>query len=289
MEYKGDRGRGLTIANVEQAAAWDGSEGDMWTKHAERYEATGRRIWNVFLERQPISEHDRVLDIGCGTGKSTRDAARLAASGLALGVDLSARMLERARQCSAAEGLTNVRFEQADAQVHPFDEESFDVAISSFGAMFFADPVAAFGNIARALKPGGRLAVLAWRELARNQWLTVLREALAVGRPLPEPPPAVPGPFGLAEPAHVRRVLGAAGLEGTDVEPIDEPIEFGTDADDAFSFVRTLGIVEGLTQDLDDTTKARALDAVHGALVAHDTDEGVLLGSSAWLITARRP
>ena len=279
----------MTIANVEQAAAWDGHEGDMWTEHAERYEATGRGIWKVFLDTRPISERDHVVDIGCGTGKSTRDVARLAPSGLVLGVDLSAKMLERARERSAAEGLTNVRFQQADAQVHPFDNDGYDVAISSFGAMFFADPVAAFRNIGRALRPGGRLAVLAWRELARNQWLTVLREVLALGRSLPEPSPSIPGPFGLAEPGHVRRVLGTAGFEGIDVEPIDEPIELGTDADDAFSFVRTLGIVEGLTQDLDDKTKARALDEVHGALVAHETDQGVLLGSSAWLITARRP
>lgn len=278
-----------TTANVEQAAAWDGHEGDMWTEHAERYEAVGRRIWNVFLDERPIAESDRVLDIGCGTGKSTRDAARLASSGRVLGLDLSAKMLERARERSASEGLTNIGFEQADAQVHPFDEDSFDVAISSFGAMFFADPVAAFANVARALQPGGRLALLAWRELARNQWLTALRETLALGRVLPEPPPSVPGPFGLADPEHVRRLLGAAGFEEVGLESIDEPMVFGTDADDAFSFVRTLSIVEGLTQGLDESDKGTALDAVHRALVAHATDEGVLLGSSAWLITARRP
>jgi SAM-dependent methyltransferase len=278
----------LTIANVEMAAAWDGHEGDVWTEHDERYDATGRRIWSTFLDREPVSERDHVLDIGCGTGKSTRDAARLAPSGVALGVDLSARMLERARERSAAEGLTNVRFEQADAQVHPFDD-TFDVAISSFGVMFFSDPVAAFANVGGALRSGGRLAVLTWRELSRNEWITMLRDALAVGRSLPEPPPSAPGPFGLADPAHVRRVLEAAGFESTDLEPIDEPVCFGADADDAFSFVRTLGIVEGLTKELDDETKGRALDELHGAFVAHETDEGVLLGSSAWLITARRP
>ncbi|MCA1690992.1 MAG: hypothetical protein LC733_01900 [Actinobacteria bacterium] len=104
--------------------------------------------------------------------------------------------------------------------------------------------------------------------MARNQWLSVLREALAVGRPLPEPPPSAPGPFGLADATHVRRVLGQAGFEGIDLLPIDEPIELGADTDDAFSFVRTLGIVEGLTQDLDETTKARALDQVRAALAA---------------------
>lgn len=278
----------MTIANHEMAAAWDGHEGDVWAEHAERYDMTGVRIWKAFLDRRPISERDHVLDIGCGTGRSTLDAARLAPAGHALGVDLSARMLERARERCAAEGIGNVRFVQADAQVHPFDD-TFDVAISRFGTMFFADPVAAFGNIGGALRPGGRLAVLAWQELGRNEWLTVLREALALGRDLPQPPPSAPGPFGLADPDHVRRVLDAAGFENVHLEPIEEPVNFGADADDAFSFVRTLGIVEGLTNDLDADMKAQALEQVHRALKAHDTGAGVLVGSSAWLITARRP
>ncbi|HVE45688.1 MAG TPA: class I SAM-dependent methyltransferase [Acidimicrobiales bacterium] len=279
----------MTIANQEMAAAWDGHDGDVWTEHAERYESAGQRLWDVFLERRPIKSGDSVLDIGCGTGQSTRQAARLAAPGQVLGVDLSSRMLEYARRRSEEEGLTNVRFEQTDAQVHPFEEAAFDVAISSFGGMFFADPFAAFANIGRALKPGGRLAMLAWQEMANNEWLNVVRAALAAGRTLPQPPPSAPGPFGLADPAHVRRVLDEAGFDQINLQAVEEPLKFGTDGDDAFAFFATQGIVEGLTQDLDDQPKAIALEQLHQALVAHQSDEGVLLGSSAWLITARRP
>ncbi|HUR24288.1 MAG TPA: methyltransferase domain-containing protein [Acidimicrobiales bacterium] len=284
-----ERNRSRAIANEEMAAAWDGHEGDIWTEHAERYESAGQRLWNVFLDRRPINSGDFVLDIGCGTGKSTREAARLAAPGQVVGVDLSSRMLGYARRRSAEQGLTNIRFEQADAQVHPFEEADFDVAISSFGAMFFADPVTAFANIGRALKAGGRLAVLAWQELARNEWLNVVRESLAMGRTLPQPPPSAPGPFGLADPVHVRGVLEAAGFEDIGLQPVEEPMNFGSDGDDAFSFFATVGIVEGLTQDLEEETKAAALDQLHGALIAHQSDDGVLLGSAAWLITARRP
>lgn len=278
-----------TIANVEMARAWDGEEGDRWTEDAERYEATGCRVWQRFLDTGPVEVSDRVLDIGCGTGASTLDAARIASAGAALGVDLSARMLARARRRAEAEGLTNVRFEQADAQVHPFEANAFDVAISSFGAMFFADPVAAFANMARALRPGGRLAMLTWRDLARNEWLTALRGALAMGRQLAEPPPGAPGPFGLADPDRVQAILGAAGFEDVELQAIDDPLQLGPDADDAFEFVRNMGIVHGLTQDLDDATRARALDEVRAVLEAHQSDEGVLLGTSVWLITARRP
>jgi SAM-dependent methyltransferase len=277
------------VANVEMAAAWDGHEGDTWTTHAERYEAAGRRAWRAFLDRQLVSAGDDVLDIGCGTGRPTADLARLVAPGRVLGVDLSAKMLDRGRRRAEAEGLSNVEFVQADAQVHPFDEAAFDVAVSSFGVMFFNDQVAAFSNIGRALRPGGRLAVMAWQELARNEWLQSFRAALAVGRTMGAPPNGAPGPFGLAEPDHVRRMLDEAGYVDVALEAVEEPLEFGIDADDAFAFARTMGIVEGMTKDLDDDDTARALDAVHALLQAHETPEGVLIGSAAWLITARRP
>lgn len=279
----------MTIANVEMAAAWDGHEGDMWTAHADRYEAVGRFVWQAFLDRRLVGPGDDVLDVGCGTGLPTRDLARRVAPGRVLGVDLSGQMLGRARARSEADGLTNVEYLQADAQVHPFDERAFDVVVSSFGAMFFNDQVAAFANIGRALRPGGRLAVLSWQELVRNQWLQELRGALAVGRTLGAPPNGAPGPFGLAEPDHVRRVLGAAGFVDIELEAIEEPLALGSDADDAYAFVRTMGIVEGLTHDLDAADTARALAAVQEMLAAHDTGHGVLLGSAAWLITARRP
>jgi SAM-dependent methyltransferase len=278
----------MKVVNVEQAAAWNGHEGEHWTENADRYDRAGRRHRQRFLDADLISSGDAVLDVGCGTGKSTRDAARLANRGSVLGVDLSGSMLAYAREHSTAEGLANVEYVQGDAQVYLFDENAFDIAISSFGAMFFSDPVAAFTNIGSAVRPGGRLALLAWRELARNEWLMALRDALAVGRQLPMPPPEAPTPFALADPERVRGILAAAGYEEVGFEPIDEPIEFGSDVDDAFAFMRTLGIVEGLTQDLDDAGRANALAELHKTVVAHANADGVLFGTSAWLITARR-
>jgi SAM-dependent methyltransferase len=111
-----------------------------------------------------------VLDIGCGTGQATRDAARAAEPGHALGVDLSARMIELARRLAASQDIGNVSFEQADAQIYPFPAGSFDVAISRTGTMFFGDPAAAFANIGRALRPGGRLVMLVWQGPGPNEW-----------------------------------------------------------------------------------------------------------------------
>jgi SAM-dependent methyltransferase len=277
----------MVIANVDMAAAWDGAEGEHWAAHADRYEATAPGYWRALLAAVAIERDAAILDIGCGTGQSTREAARVASSGTVVGVDLSARMLEHARTAANAEGLANVRFEQADAQVHPFPPGAFDLALSVFGAMFFADPAAAFANIDRALRPGGGLALLAWRGLEHNEWVAAIREALSLGRELPTPPVGAPGPFGLADRSSTQRVLSDAGFVDVGFDEVTEAIRLGDDADDAFSFVATFGITRGLTQDLDSARKAAALDALHATLAEHETHDGVLFGGSAWLIRAR--
>jgi SAM-dependent methyltransferase len=154
--------------------------------------------------------------------------------------------------------------------------------------MFFNDPVAAFSNIAGALRPGGRLALLAWRELQRNDWLMELRAALALGRDLPVPPPDAPTPFSLADQDRVRRLLDQAGYRDVAFQAIDEHMNLGATAEDAFAFVQTMGIVEGLSNGLDDAQRAEALDNIKTMLAAHETSDGVTIGSSAWLITAVR-
>ena len=276
----------MTIANVEMAAAWDGDEGEHWAAHAERYEAASRGYWEALVRAVPIRPDQTILDIGCGTGRSTRDLARMVPAGSVLGVDLSAKMLERARAVADAEGLVNATFEQADAQVHPFSPGAFDLAISVFGAMFFADPAAAFTNIRRSLRPDGGLALLAWSELADNEWVAAIRLALSAGRDLPLPAAGAPGPFSMADPDRTARVLSEAGFADLLFAEVDEPIRLGEDADDAFTFASTFGITRGLTHDLDDDARAAALAALHATFFAHETDGGVLFRGSAWLITA---
>jgi SAM-dependent methyltransferase len=198
-------------------------------------------------------------------------------------------MIERARERSRTEGIKNVIFKQADAQVYPFEVEAFDVAISRFGAMFFGSPVAAFQNIGHALRPRGRLALPTWQEPGKNEWVMAMRSALAVGRIFPEPPAGAPGPFGLSDPGRVRAILLEAGYTDINLKEINEPMYFGSDSGDAFIFLRTLGFTQGMLKDLDDTSKVWALEELRTTLIAHQTPEGVLLDSCAWLITAQRP
>ena len=272
--------------NLEMARAWDGPEGERWATQATGYDRASARQWRRFLELVPIREADRVLDVGCGSGRSTCEVAHLAPAGAATGVDLSSAMLNVARSRATREGLTNVRFERADAQVHPFEPQAVDLVVSVFGTMFFDDAVAAFRNFRGALAADGRLAILVWRELARNEWVFAVREALAAGRQLPEPPRDAPGPFAFADPDRVREIVDAAGFRDVQFQAVDEPADLGGDLDEAYAFVRDLGITHGLLNDLDEPTAERALDDMKEALRRHATPEGILFGASSWLVTA---
>jgi SAM-dependent methyltransferase len=249
------------------------------------YDAELRHYHQRLSAALEVGPDDRVLDIGCGTGQTTREAAKLAVQGRALGVDISAPMLARARELSAAENLHNVRYEQADAQVHPFPTKEFTLGVSRFGTMFFADPVEAFGNIGRALEPGARLVQLVWQDRGRQEWVAAIHQALTDGGPPPAPAAAVA--FSLADPATVDGVLTTAGFTGISVTDVSEPVYYGPDPDAAVQAVLELRMGRDPLERLDDAETQRALDRLRSVMVAHNSTDGVWFDSRAWLITAR--
>jgi SAM-dependent methyltransferase len=275
-------------SNTDQLRAWDGDEGAYWAEHADYFDRSIAPYHRRLFDAAAIDVTERVLDIGCGTGQTTRDAARIATQGSALGVDLSSRMLDYARHRAAEEGMTNASFEQVDAQIHSFQPEAFDIVISRTGAMFFGDLVAAFTNIGRALVPGGRLALVAWQPLARNEWIREIVGALAAGRDQPAPAPSTdaPGPFSLSGSDRVRSVLSKADFMDVELEDASADMWFGTDADDAHRFV--LGLMGWMLEGLDEAGHARAVDALRATMAAHETSDGVVFGSAAWIIRAIR-
>ncbi|MFI0369754.1 class I SAM-dependent methyltransferase [Actinomadura sp. 1N219] len=248
------------------------------------YDAELRRHNELFRAAARVGSGDRVLDIGCGTGQSTREAARAAVEGSAVGVDTSARMLERARRLSGDQGLSNVTYELADAQVHPFPPAGFDLCISRFGTMFFDDPVAAFANIGRALRPAARLALLVWQSRDRNEWASVIRRP---GTAPAAPAAGGPDPFSLADPAVAGGVLAAAGFADVAFTDVHEPVYYGPGSAAAFDNVLRLWDDDVLAG-LDAATVEHARARLRAALAAHDTGSGVCFDSRAWIITARR-
>lgn len=232
-----------------------------------------------------IQPDDLVLDIGCGAGQTSRQAARSASAGSVVSVDVSREMLEHARRLAEVEGVGNVSFVNTDAQTHRFEPQSFTIAISRYGTMFFADPLAAFTNIGSALRPGARLVQLVWQAADRQDWVTAIRRGIAGDRPLP--PELLGGPFSLADPALVERVLTTAGFDDVEVTEVREAIHYGADAASAHAALLDLGMVDFLAPDLDGSSAAGAPDRLRTVLEAHDTTDGVWFDSACWLVTAR--
>jgi SAM-dependent methyltransferase len=234
-----------------------------------------------------IRAADRVLDIGCGTGQTTREAALATSDGDALGVDIDGGMIARARELADREGVPNVRFEVGDVQAHPFPSEAFDVAISRFGTMFFSDPDMAFRNIARAVRAGGRLVMMVWRAHDRNEWAVAIDQALGVGE---RGVAAAPGwdPFSLAEPPTVRRILAAAGFADSDFHDVDVPVYYGQDVDAALAFVGRFANVREALSRSGPRAAGTILARLRATLESRASERGVWLGSRAWIVTARR-
>jgi SAM-dependent methyltransferase len=277
-----------TRSNAGQVAEWNGESGQHWATYQDRYDAMLRPLGDRLIAAARITPIDRILDVGCGCGASTLRAAAAASQGTALGLDLSAPMLERAR--SAAGGMPNVRFEQADAQVYDFTEGAFDLVLSQFGVMFFAEPVTAFGNLLRALRPGGRMVFLCWPQPISSDFRTVTRNVIASFIRLPEQAPTTaPGSLSLAEPDHVRGLLDRAGYSDVRIEPLTEPVPLGPDAPDAARFLAGRPLMQQVMASTDDATRAKIIDALTDVLTGYQTPAGVILHSAAWLVTARRP
>jgi SAM-dependent methyltransferase len=275
------------VANREQADSWDGRQGDHWVRYADHYDALLQRVTPHLMEAAAVGASDRVLDVGCGCGLTTRMAGRAAPTGSATGVDLSAAMLHEAERRARAEGLGNVQFEQADVQVHGFTAADFDLAISRFGVMFFDDPVAAFANVASSLRPDGRFVFLCWQERDRNEWVTVPVSAALEHLPIPAPDlEGAPGPFSLATATRLRELLTDAGFENIQVGEVTETVLLGDDAADAVDFWQGTGTARRILDEVEAETAQRALDGVHRALQSRGGPEGIWLESAAWLVSA---
>ena len=251
------------------------------TEDAARYEVISGGFDRELFAAAAIGEQDRVLDIGCGYGRTTLLAAGQASGGHAVGNDVIGPMLDVARESAAAEGVHNVTFEQGDAQTHPFPSGSFDLAISRFGVMFFADSIAAFANIWRALRPGGRLAFVTVGPPDLNDLPKLLATALGGGS-------ATAGVHSLADPERIDDVLTRAGFRNVAVNSAEATIRLGEDASAAADFILNWSAFRGVLAGAD----ANAVDATRTALTAaarpFGGDDGIQLRSTAWLVHAVR-
>jgi SAM-dependent methyltransferase len=225
----------------------------------------------------------RVLDVGAGCGDMTLEAARAVGdAGRVVGVDVSKPMLARARERASA--FSNVELVEHDAATFAADAP-FDASISRFGVMFFDDPVGAFTNIRRALKPGGKITYVCWQSLADNPWAA--KPLAAVVSVLPTPPvvtPNAPGPFALADPARVRDIMTSAGWKDVALTPFVHLFQLGTSADEALEYASRMGPSARALREADDATRARAVEVLRDLIAP--LAPSFALDSAVWIVTA---
>ena len=275
------------IANTEQSDAWNGESGRRWVADPDRRDRILAPVADVLLAAAELAPGELALDIGCGCGATTLAAAHtVGRTGSVIGVDLSEPMLDVARGRADTAGVANVAFLRADAQVHTLAPESFDVAISRFGTMFFADPVAAFSNIATGLRPGARLCIATWQPLVANDWLTIPGAALLDYGAPPDGDGSGPGMFAQAEPNSVTRVLERAGYDDVALEPVRVTLTLGVNVQDATEHLADTGVGRAALETIPDAQRPAALDAVRTVLADYADETGVHLDAAIWIVTA---
>lgn len=270
---------------AEQAAYWKGAGGTMWLGAYERIQRGIAGFSEIALGAADAQPGERAIDVGCGTGGTTVElAAAVDAEGHVLGVDISEPLIGAAR----ARGLGNATFEVADATTYAFEPASFDLVFSRFGVMFFADPVAAFGNIRRALKPSGRLVFLCWRTPGENPWAAVpMRAAQPFLPPMARPGPEDPGQYSFGDRNRVERILTAAGFNDLSIEPVDLMMNQGKDIPDVLDRIADFGPLARAFKDVAPEQVEKAKAAIAEALKPHATADGVRLAGACWLTRAR--
>jgi ubiquinone/menaquinone biosynthesis C-methylase UbiE len=276
------------IANNESFDAWNGDSGQRWADEADRRDRVLAPVAELLLEATKLQPGEHVLDLGCGCATTTLAAARaVEPDGAACGIDFSEPMLDIARRRRDDTGVTNVEFVQGDAQTQEFLPR-FDAAISRFGTMFFTDPTAAFVNIARALRPFGRLCLATWQPLVANEWLMVPGAALARYGTIPESADGGPGMFAQSDSDTVTATLRAAGFDKIELTPVTVTLLLGDDVEDATDYLATSGVGRAVLETVPAEKREAAISAVSEVLAAHAGVGGVCLVGAIWIITAVR-
>ena len=279
------------MTNDAQIEHWSGVGGERWAADAAHFDRMLRPYLDRLLDGGDLQTGERVIDVGCGPATSSLAAAdAVGPDGTVLGVDISRPLLEVGRLRVTDAGLHNVELLDADAQTHLFAPGRADVVLSRFGVMFFDDPVAAFANLSVALRPGGRLVFVCWRDALENEWITepaaVLFEHFALPADGPDPSTS---PFSLARSERIHEVLGSAGFGAIQAVPFDVPTWVGATPADTAEFFRGTELARTLTEGAPEDRLAEAWRAVTDRLGAHQSDDGIVLGGSAWLVSATRP
>jgi SAM-dependent methyltransferase len=278
-------------AQSGQAEYWNSAASRPWADQYERLDRAVAALTEVALRTAAPQPGERVLDIGCGSGTTVLELATLVGpGGYVLGADIAVSSVARARERILAVGLQQAEVICADVAAHTFAPSMFDLAFSRAGVMFFEDPIAAFANVHRAMKPGGRLMLAVFRAASENPWPSA--PVAAVRHLLPQSPPPgpdEPGMFSWADPARVKQILESAGFCDIALAPVDFPYQIaGTGgAAEATEFALLFGPLTRILPSLPPERREAVRSTLERCFESHVTPQGVALPSAFWLVAAR--
>jgi len=285
----------VAAANEEAVEAWSGVLFDRWARYRDVLAVSIREFSDVAFDLCRPQPGERVLDVGCGLGETTRAVAELVGpTGEVVGIDAGERFVETATAEAAEAGAGNVSYLTGDVQVADMGT-GFDLAFSRFGTMFFANPVAALRNVRSSLRPGGRLCMVVWRSKLANEWL--YRGELVVEKYLERPeetdePTCGPGPFSMANADTTSDIVTAAGFADVALRRCDISYLMGRDLDQAMEVVMAIGPAGELIRlAKDDAEKIRPQleRELREAYADLERDDGVWAEASTWIVTGVNP
>jgi SAM-dependent methyltransferase len=276
------------MANEEMRRFWNEASGPEWLSLEHEFDHALEPFGAELLRRAAPAPGEHALDVGCGFGTTAMGLATLVGeSGRAMGLDISAPLLDRARRRAREAGIGNVIWREGDAQDARLPAEHFDLVVSRFGVMFFDDPVAAFANLAGATKPGGRLRFVCWQPKERNPWYTFASRTLAPFVELPAPAEG-PGPFAFAGADRVRDILGAAGWTDTTTDGFEpEMVEGAGGGVDRVIKHMVRGPVAAALRAARPEDRDAGLEALRSAVDAATVGGEVRFPSAAWMVGSR--
>jgi len=274
--------------NADQIAYWNGPGGQHWTDRQQAQDTLLAPVSEILIDRAKPKAGERIVDVGCGCGATAiAFAQKVGPTGHVRGIDISAPMLARARQL-APSGMP-VDFILGDATVYPFVSASFDLLVSRFGVMFFAEPAVSFANLRGALRPTGRLTFACWREPRDNPWIMMPLQAVYKHAPkLPQFGPDDPGPFAFASEARVNRILGEAGFSKIAMEPFNLTLDvaIGRGLEAAVEAALEIGPASRALAEQPPDVVAAATVSIREALTAFVRGQSVPLAAAIWIVTA---
>jgi len=278
------------LENTDMSDYWNGDGGHEWIRFQRIIDKGLTPFGERAMEVANLQFGEKVLDIGCGCGDTSFEISRrIGKEGYVQGVDISNLLLNKAKSKVPDQTIANVSFECADAQVHSFRGAYYDVMFSRNGVMFFNEPILAFSNIRRALKPNGRLVFICWQPVKENQWVNLPLTVAANFVQLPEPTdPESPGGFSFGDPARIERILSSSGFDNISIQEFSGEFLVGETLHQAVDFLSNIGPASNAIKSSEMEAEEQNLfdSALHELLLSQLRPEGVKLDAAMWIVTA---